>query len=130
MCRLLKDKYPQHRVIVYPDASGGSRKTVDASVSDIAIIQQSGFEVRANPSNPSVRDRINAVNKQFETGRLWVNSYNCPTVAKNLEQQAYDTNGEPDKKSGFDHQNDATGYPIAYEFPIVRPFQTTRILGL
>ena len=30
-------------------------------------------------------------------------------------------NGEPDKTSGTDHQNDATTYPIAYEFPIVRP---------
>lgn len=130
MCRLIKSKFNDHRVVVYPDASGGSRKTVDASVSDIAILRQSGFEVRSNPSNPSVRDRINAVNKQFEIGRLWVNSRACPTVAKNLEKQAYDDNGEPDKKSGFDHQNDATGYPIAYEFPIVRPFTTTRILGL
>jgi hypothetical protein len=30
-------------------------------------------------------------------------------------------NGEPDKKSGNDHQNDATTYPIAYEMPIVKP---------
>jgi hypothetical protein len=42
-------------------------------------------------------------------------------VADCLEQQAYDKNGEPDKKSGKDHQNDATGYPIAYEFPVHKP---------
>ena len=42
-------------------------------------------------------------------------------VADNLEQQVYDKNGEPCKKSNKDHQNDATGYPIAYEFPINKP---------
>ena len=42
-------------------------------------------------------------------------------TARCLEQQAYDDNGEPDKKSGHDHQNDATGYPIAYEMPIRKP---------
>jgi hypothetical protein len=41
-------------------------------------------------------------------------------VASCLEQQVY-RNGEPDKTSGVDHQNDATTYPIAYEMPILRP---------
>jgi hypothetical protein len=130
MIKLIKDKWPQHRVVVYPDASGDSRKSVDASKSDIALLRQAGFEVRVKPTNPSVRDRVLSVNKQFETGRLWINSRLCPTVATNLEQQAYDKNGEPDKKSGFDHQNDATGYPVVYEFPIIRPFQTAKVIGL
>lgn len=110
----------KHRVVVYPDASGDSRKSVDASKSDIALLKQAGFEVKVNLTNPAVRDRILSTNKQFEIGRLWVNCYACPTVARNLEQQAYDSNGEPDKTSGFDHQNDATTYPIAYECPIIR----------
>jgi len=49
-------------------------------------------------------------------------------VARCLEQQAY-KDGEPDKKAGFDHQNDATGYPIAYEFPILRPMTQIRLGG-
>lgn len=129
MIAAIDARYKGHRIIVYPDASGGSRKTVDASKSDIALLRAAGYDVRVNPSNPPVRDRINAVNKQFELGRLFVNARNCPTVAENLEQQSYDANGEPDKKSGFDHQNDATGYPIVFEHPIVRPHQTVKILG-
>ena len=43
------------------------------------------------------------------------------TTAACLEQQAYDKSGEPDKRSGFDHQNDATTYPIAFEMPIKKP---------
>lgn len=107
-----------HRIIIYPDASAKGRETVDASKSDISLLEQAGFEVRRNPANPSVKDRINATNKQFEIARLWVNVKACPTVARCLESQVYDENGEPDKDSGFDHQNEATSYPIAYEHPI------------
>lgn len=119
MIKTLKEKFPGHRIIVYPDASGSSRKSVNASKSDIQLLEEARFVVRVNQSNPPVKDRINATNKRFELQRLWVNVRACPTVAKCLEGQVYDDNGEPDKKSGFDHQNDATSYPIAYEFPIV-----------
>lgn len=118
------------RIVVYPDASGANRKTNNASTSDLAILQQARFEVRTHAANPAVKDRILSVNRQFERGMLWVNPRQCPTTAKCLEQQAYDKNGEPDKKGGFDHQNDATGYPIAYEFPIVRPVARVRIGGV
>jgi hypothetical protein len=128
MARLIKDRYEKNRKIVYPDASGNSASTKNASVSDLSILQSNGYEIRVRSTNPRVRDRILSVNKQFETGRLWVNAQLCPTVAKCLEQQAYD-NGDPDKKSGFDHQNDATGYPIAYEFPIIRPMTQLRMSG-
>lgn len=130
MARIIKEKYHGNRIIVYPDASGKSRKSVDASSSDIAILRQSGFDVRAKSTNPFVKDRILSVNKQFELMQLFVNDKTCPTIAKNLEQQAYDANGEPDKKSGFDHQNDSFGYPIAYEFPIIKPMQRLNIVGI
>jgi hypothetical protein len=120
-----KDK--GHKIYVYPDASGKNRKSNDASTSDIALLQQAGYSVRVNASNPAVKNRIMAVNKALEDGTLRVNVRACPTVAKNLEHQAYDKNGEPDKKSGTDHQNDATGYPIAYEMPIVKPVLITPV---
>jgi len=122
MIRVLKERYPNHPITVYPDASGDSRKSVDPSKSDIALLQYAGFSLRYNAVNPYVKDRIMSVNKQFEKKNLWVNSKACPDTAMCLEQQAYDDNGEPDKKSGFDHGNDAFGYPIAYEFPVVRPY--------
>lgn len=50
-----------------------------------------------------------------------VNEVACPVTARCLEQQAYDKNGEPDKKSGNDHMCDAATYPIAYEMPILKP---------
>lgn len=110
-----------HRIIIYPDASGKNRKSNMASTSDIAMLQQAGFDVRVNASNPAVKDRVLATNKALESGLLMVNDHACPHTARGLEQQAYDKNGEPDKGSGVDHQNDATTYPIAYEMPVVKP---------
>lgn len=130
LCATLKERYAGHQLTVYPDASGASRKTVNASSSDIALLKQAGFRVRAPSKNPPVKDRILAVNKALEDARLWVNSRACPTVARSLEQQAYDKNGEPDKSSGDDHQNDATGYPIAYEMPVVkRDIKVSKLSG-
>jgi hypothetical protein len=131
MIRTITERYPDHRIVVYPDASGDSRKTNKASESDIALLRQARFEVRVNSRNPAVKDRIASTNKQFEIGRLWVNSRTAPTVASCFEKQAYDDNGEPDKKGGFDHQNDASTYPVIYENPIVRNTPSkVQILGI
>lgn len=121
MARTIKERWQDkgHRIIVYPDASAKGRETVDASKSDLSLLEQAGFDVRANPSNPSVKDRVNSANACWEKGLAWVNAKTCPTVAKCLEGQTYDDNGEPDKTAGFDHQNDATTYLLAYERPIV-----------
>lgn len=130
--KIIKDRWADkgHRIIMYPDASGASRKSVDASKSDIALLTQAGFAVRAHASNPAIKDRILATNKAFEVGKIKVNAKVCPTIARCLEQQAYDDNGEPDKKSGFDHMNEAFSYPIAYEMPIIRPMSRMKIVGI
>ncbi|RUR26834.1 terminase [Vreelandella andesensis] len=117
----IDDRYVGHQITIYPDASGKSRKTVNASTSDIALLQQAGYRVKAPNANPPVKDRIMAVNGALSRGDLWVNDRKCPDVAACLEQQAYDKNGEPDKQGGFDHQNDATGYMPAFEMPIRKP---------
>ena len=110
-----------HKIVMYPDASGKNRKSNMASTSDIAMLQQAGFEVRVNPSNPAVKDRILAINTAFEKGLLFINDHLCPATARAMEQQAYDDNGEPEKNGIIDHPCDATGYPIAYEMPIMKP---------
>ena len=110
-----------HRIIMYPDASGKNRKSNNASTSDIALLEQAGFDVRVNASNPAVKDRVLSMNKALECGKVWVNDSACPNTARGLEQQAYDKNGEPEKSSGVDHQNDASTYPIVYEMPVVKP---------
>ncbi len=60
--------------------------------------------------------------------RYKVNVKRCPVYAESLEQQVWDDKGEPDKKSGNDHPNDAGGYFIVKQFPIVKP--TGRVTSL
>lgn len=121
MILAIKARYPNNRIIVYPDATGTSRDPADASKSSIALLLQAGFEVRAHRKNPDVKDRIQAVNTAFRLGKLYINHYTCPVTAECLEQQSYDDKGKPDKTAGKDHQNDALGYLIAYEMPVHKP---------
>jgi len=129
---ILKDRWVEngHRIIMYPDATGKSRKSVDASKSDLSLLAQAGFTVRVNPRNPAPKDRILATNKAFEVGKIHVNAKECPTIARCLEQQAYDSNGEPDKKSDFDHMNEAFSYFVSYEMPIIKPMSRMAISGI
>jgi hypothetical protein len=117
----IKSKYADHSISIYPDASGGSRKTVNASTSDLTLLRGAGFKVLARETNPPVKDRILAVNTAYTKGRLKVNDKACPRFAEAQEQQAYDKNGEPDKKTGLDHPNDAAGYFVHWKMPVIRP---------
>jgi len=121
MIDTIKERYPEHNIRVYPDASGKSRKTVNASISDIALLEQAGFVVYANKSNPLVRDRVISTNKAFSSDLLFINDTMCPEYSRCMEQLAYDKNGEPDKSSNLDHLPDAGTYPIAFELPVVKP---------
>lgn len=130
MIDTIKERYTGHHVTIYPDASGKNASSKGASLSDIGLLRQAGFTIRAKDSNPRVKDRVLAVNKALESGAVKINPDTCPETARCLEQQSYDKNGEPDKSSGLDHQNDAAGYPIAYEMPVVKPTFNSRELRL
>lgn len=137
MIRMLKErlwKYengiyrPSRQIRVYPDASGDSRKSVNASKTDLALLKEAGFIVCAPSANPPVKDRINAMNAMFcnanNERRYLVNADLCPSYSEALEQQPWAKNGEPDKTTGHDHLNDAGGYFIHHDYPIVKRVTT------
>lgn len=123
MCKLLKERFPDRVLTIYPDASGQNTSTKNANESDHTLLRQAGFIVTVNGRNPSVRDRINAMNGMLLNAegqrRMMINTDLCPALTECLEQQCYDTNSEPDKGSGFDHANDALGYFITMRYPIM-----------
>ena len=122
MIGLIKRRYPGHAVYIYPDASGQSRKSNNASQSDLSLLRDAGFTVLSDSSNPAVKDRVLAMNRMIHSEgirRLRVNIDGCPGFTEALEKQAYDKHGEPDKSNGLDHCIDAGGYFIAHKFPII-----------
>lgn len=140
MVRQIKERYWRYtgagyeqtrQIRIYPDSSGGSRRTTEASTSDIQILKAAGFWISAPPANPPIKDRVNAMNGAFCNSQgerhYRVNAEKCPTFVECLEQQAYDDHGQPDKSSGLDHAPDAAGYFIHREFPLQRPVTSLKI---
>lgn len=133
----IQSKFPGHMIMCYPDSSGKSRRSADASKSDIALLRQARFNVLINTMNPGVKDRVLSLNRMLRNNGLgtvknfMINTDNCPATTEALEKQAYDKQGEPDKSTGFDHPVDALGYYICDKFPI-RALGMTRlqIVGL
>lgn len=121
-------RYKGHALTVYPDASGKAGRT-NASLSDIGIIMQAGYNVDAPEANPPVRDRVNAVNALLAHERLKVNTDKCPELTDALEMQGYDKKGDPEKYDehpAIDDWTDGLGYLINRRFPINRPNSTTK----
>lgn len=127
MARLIRERYVDrgHQVTIYPDAAGGNTSSKGASESDLTILQSAGLRIVAPAANPRVKDRVNSVNALILNDkaqrRLRVNTDACPTFTECLEQQPYDEHGEPDKKTGHDHTNDAAGYFLHRRWPVVKP---------
>ncbi len=123
MIKVIKERYPNHRITIYPDSSGKNRKSNDASQTDISQLKES-FMVKAPNKNPFVKDRIASVQAMLCNAKgerkYFINEVKCPETVEALEQQVYDKNGEPDKAHDIDHPNDALGYYIYNQYPLIR----------
>ena len=119
----IKRRYPSNRILVYPDASGSARSTINASKTDIAILESYGFSSMALKSNPFIKDRVATVNALLQNGkgerRLAIHA-RCTRLIECLELQSYDEKtGEPDKQNNLDHHVDALGYLCYREFNLL-----------
>lgn len=126
----IQHRYPDRRIIVYPDPACKQRKTSAGGRTDLSILQNAGFAVKVRNSHTAIRDRINAVNARLLSAdgerRLFVDP-KCKQVIKSLERQTYkEGTNQPDKESGFDHMNDALGYLIDFLYPIKRDHSTPK----
>lgn len=131
MIEAIKDKYPDHPITIYPDASGASNKSTDASKSDISLLKEAGFIVKAPNKNPRIKDRVNSMNVAFEGKKdykYYINTSACPKYTESLEQQIYGKDGMPEKDKDLDHPNDASGYYINFDFGVTKP--VTNILQI
>ena len=127
----LKNRYPNRQIIIYPDPASRQRRTSAGGRTDLSILQNAGFSVKAKNSHALVRDRINAVNSRLLSSsgerNLFV-SPRCKQTIKSLERQTYkEGTSIPNKDNGFDHMNDALGYLVEYLFPVRTEYSTPQL---
>jgi len=119
----LRNRYPDNRMWVYPDASGQARKT-SSNTSDHHILRNSGFQLKVKNINPPVKDRIAAVNSSLKSTDGSVKLHidpKCKNLIKCISGQTYKEGTQvPDKSGNLDHMNDALGYLVHWINPIRR----------
>ena len=120
----IQSRYPASEIWAYPDPAGRQRKTSAGGKTDITILQNAGFTVKAPHGHNPVRDGINAVNAKLCNSlgqRTFFVDPACRRVIECLEKYGYKPDTQvPDKDSGFDHMADAIRYYFDYVFPIRR----------
>lgn len=145
VCRKLLTDWGKHEgpVLVYGDATGGSRGTAKTEGSDWDLIRRylthgmrdgedvlEGFGDRVHfnvpAANPAERARVNAVNTRLQSAdgviHMLVDPHRAPHVVRDLEGVTLleGGSGEIDKKANREltHISDALGYYVEKEFPI------------
>lgn len=120
----IKARYAKSKVFVYPDPAARQRKTSAAGATDLTILSNAGFVVKAPNAHTPVRDRINAVNSRLKDAKGQTHLFihpKCKYTIEGLERHTYkEGTSQPDKDSGYDHMMDALGYMVDYMFPVKR----------
>ena len=118
----IKARYGHRKIWAYPDPASRQRKTSAGGFTDLTILQNAGFVVKAPNSHNPVRDGINAVNSRLLNDRGEVNMLfdpRCKNTIEAMEKYAYkEGSSQPDKDKGYDHMADALRYAVDYMFPI------------
>ena len=126
------------------DASGKSRSTKsNESDYDIlkGVLKESGLTYKdmTPEANPSIKDRINAMNAQFKNAAGEASAFIHPINAKwlihDLERVVWKSGSDftldPGKDKMLTHMSDGAGYPVAELTPVksVRTVGKTRIIS-
>jgi hypothetical protein len=122
VCDELKRRYPNSRIIMYPDPAGRQRKTSAGGRTDISILQNAGFTVQVRNAHTPIRDRVNSVNAKLKNTQghrsLFVDP-KCKQIIDSLEKMVYKPGTSVIEKDGeLDHMADAVGYEIDFLFPL------------
>jgi hypothetical protein len=122
VCTLLKQRFPDRRIIAYPDPTGSARKTSSAGRTDHDIIRRYGFQCVSPKAPWAVKDKINATNWMIRTAdghlKLFVHP-RCKHTIKALKNVTYKQGADDyviDKSAGIEHWTDGLGYLILGAF--------------
>ncbi len=113
----------------------GSKRTSNASRSDLDILSDAGVSLLNGESNPHIMDSVLSVNNAFRHQELYIDVEKCPQLAKAVEQLTYDeVTGKPEKVMGpatIDDFTDALRYLIWALKPVTKiTFSSYNAIGI
>jgi phage terminase large subunit len=122
VCSMLKQRFPDRKIIAYPDPTGSARKTSSAGRTDHDIIRRFGFGCISPKAPWAVKDKINATNMMIKSVkgsiRLFVHP-RCKHTIKALKNVTFKEGAEDyviDKTANIEHWTDGLGYLILAEY--------------
>ena len=122
VCQMLKTRFPDRRIIAYPDPTGSARKTSSAGKTDHDIIRRYGFQCVSPKAPWAVKDKINATNWMIRTAdghlKLFIHP-RCKHTIKALKNVTYKQGADDyviDKTAGIEHWTDGLGYLVLGAF--------------
>lgn len=123
---ILKERYPNKKITMIPDASAKNRNTSSTWTDEILL--KKFFTVASNVRNPFIRDRVDTTNEMLRKGLIKVNVAKAKNLAKALENQIYNTAGMP-AKTGDDHATDGFSY-LTYHYRNIEKMSIGKPRGL
>lgn len=124
MCKEIRKRYPNRKIIVSPDATGSANKTCSTK-SDHAILREHGFIIQLlHNFNPHKMDRYNCLNKRLTERRFKIGK-NCKKLIRDLEQVSFEKN-----PLHLTHISDAAGYLAWRWMKLVSPKKQSQTLNL
>lgn len=123
MAEEIKNRYPNYKIVVFPDPAGVQRRTSAGGRTDISILQNAGFMVKYKSRHPLVRDRINAVNsllRNTQGEHRYLIDPKCKYLIQALQRYTYKPGTQIPDKGLYDHIFDSATYCVEYMFPVTR----------
>lgn len=123
----LRSIYPNNDIVMIPDASG--KEIMQGFVDEC---DENDIELYWNTKNPSITERIMAINKAYSFNQLFIfNVSDNDKLLLGMETRDFDDTGKPRKGKGelaLDHHCDALEYAIWYIIHKINAFP--RILSV
>lgn len=124
----IRRHYPGRRLIVCPDPAGNQRHTnAPVGQTDFTILRNAGCIIHAPRAAPLIVDRVNNTQAMFlyvdaagkERRRVRIHPRASGLITSLANQTYKEGTSQPDKRSGYDHFNDALGYLLWQEFNVL-----------
>ena len=120
MAEEIKTRYPNKKIVVFPDPSGSRRQTSSGGKSDHIILENAGFQVLAPRKHDPVKDRINTFNSRLLTANGETHLFfdkKCKYTIECLDKHVFKEGTQIPAKDGvndYSHMFDAASYAVSY----------------